>query len=96
MRRKKTCVLWLSRSYSQLRQHSIINRLTCGNFTAAYRIWKPANTLDEAGDSDSDGVVEMKDGWYERGKGKEFSEDQTMAVEPAGMMVEESGPHALP
>jgi len=39
----------------------------------------------------------MKDGWYEKGKGKEISEDQTVAVEPAGMMVdEESGSHALP
>jgi len=39
----------------------------------------------------------MKDGWYER-KGEEFSEDQTMAAEPAGMMVdhqEESSSHVL-
>jgi len=42
------------------------------------RIWKPAQKVDKS-DSDSDGVVEITDWWYKKGKERESGEDETMA-----------------
>jgi len=38
------------------------------------------NKLDEVGDGDSDGIVEVKDGRYEKGKGKDTTSGGMMMV----------------